>query len=41
MYKVTHAFDYSIIYFQGSEEACAKFIGQHIFSLNYLALIPA
>lgn len=41
MYKVTHAFDNTIVYFQGSEEACAAFIGEHLFDLNYMALIPA
>lgn len=42
MYKVTYAFDNSIVYFEGSLEACGQFIGQHILvDLPCLSLILA
>ena len=39
MYKVTHAFDNSIIYFVGTEEECSLWIGTHISEYSFLALV--
>lgn len=40
MYKVIHAFDNSIIYFVGTEEECALWMGAHLFEYSLMALVP-
>lgn len=40
MYKVTHAFDYSIVYYTGTEEECALWMGAHLNEYSLMALVP-
>lgn len=40
MYKVTHAFDYSIVYYTGTEEECALWMGAHLNEHSFMALLP-
>lgn len=40
MYKVTHAFNNSIIYFVGTKEECTRWMGVHFFEHSLMALVP-